>query len=236
MLDRSVACEVMRHCGWLATTPTAFADSVIARSSVHAFDRGEWVYRHGEESGGLWGVADGGILVEFSDGVEAPRFAVFASVGFWTGEGTVLAGGQRHVGLRTTRPTQMIHLARKDFMTIVNEDAEAWRWVGVLTLSHMVSIIGLREDLSLRSPAARVLATLLRMTDTTWAGPPPRDRGSILIDFSQEEMADLCNVSRSYLARILGGLRRDGLLALGYRQIEIRDVGGLRRRLNLSRE
>ncbi len=228
MLDRSIACEMVRQAGWLAETPPAFREAVLAESAVLPFDKGDWIYRSGDQGGGLWAVADGGIHVEFTQGASSPRFAIFASTGFWAGQATILTGSPRQIGLRATRPTVMLHLPRPAFLAIAATDPEAWRWIGILTFHHMVAVIGLREDATLRNPQDRVCATLTRMTQTQWGGPPPRDQRSVTIDFSQEELADLCNVSRSFLATLLNRLRRDGLIDLAYRQVIIPDPARFR--------
>jgi hypothetical protein len=128
----------------------------------------------------------------------------------------------------------MIHLSQKAFVTIAAAHGEAWRWVGLLTFFHMVSIIGLREDLCLKNPGMRVLATLSRMTGPHWGGPPQTDDGSgpgVTIDVSQGDLAELCNVSRAFLSGILAALKEEGLVEPGYGSIRFPDPGALRDRM-----
>jgi CRP-like cAMP-binding protein len=234
MVDRKVGYALIRQCGWLAATPQEFQDEVLKRSNFYTFDKGKWIYRPDDNGDGLWGVVDGGLHVILTQGVAAPRAGVFASTGFWTGEGSLLARAPRTIGLRTTRQTQMLHLPGRAFLSIAAEQPEAWRWLGLLTFFHMIGALGLREDLCLRDPEARVLASLCRMMTPHWGGPSFAEaipNAEVTIDISQAELADLCNVSRSLLAGLLAQLKRDGLIEPRYGAITILNPGALEKRL-----
>jgi CRP-like cAMP-binding protein len=234
MLDRKAGYVLLRQCGWLAATPVEFQDEVLKNTNFYTFEKGRWIYRPGDAGDGLWGVVDGGLHVVFTQGVHAPRAGIFASTGFWTGEGNVLAGEERTIGLRTTRETQMVHLPGRAFLAIVARQPDAWRWVGLLTFFHMVGALGLREDLCLRDPEARVLAALCRMLKPHWGGPSfPGGIADmqVTIDISQHELADLCNVSRSLLAGVLATLKQQGLIESGYGSITVLKPTALERRL-----
>ncbi|WP_175482055.1 Crp/Fnr family transcriptional regulator [Gemmobacter aquatilis] len=224
----------MRQCGWLAATPVEFQDEVLKNSNFYTFEKAKWIYRPGDAGDGLWGVVEGGLHVILTQGVIAPRAGVFASTGFWTGEGSLLAREPRAIGLCTTRTTQMIHLPGRAFLTIAAKQPEAWRWVGLLTFFHMVGALGLREDLCLRDPEARVIAALCRMLTPHWGGPSIAgglENTPVTIDISQTELADLCNVSRSFLASLLSTLKQQGLIEPGYGAITILQPTVLAQRL-----
>lgn len=234
MLDRKVGYALLRQCGWLAATPVDFQDEVLKNANFYTFERGRWIYRPEEEGDGLWGVVEGGLHVIMTQGVHAPRAGVFASTGFWTGEGSLLAREPRSIGLRTTRETQMVQLPGRAFLAIAARLPEAWRWVGLLTFFHMVGALGLREDLCLRDPEARVLASLCRMLTPHWGGPAITggiENTQVTIDISQTELADLCNVSRSLLAGVLSSLKQQGLIEPGYGNITILQPQKLEERL-----
>ncbi|TNF59014.1 MAG: Crp/Fnr family transcriptional regulator [Rhodobacteraceae bacterium] len=234
MHDRKAGYALLRQCGWLAATPVEFQDEVLKNSSYYSFEKGRWIYRPDDAGDGLWGVVDGGLHVIFTQGVHAPRAGIFASTGFWTGEGSVLAGEERTIGLRTTRETQMVHLPYRAFLAIAARLPEAWRCVGLLTFYHMVGALGLREDLCLRDPEARVIASLCRMLKPHWGGPAITggfENTPVTIDMSQSELADLCNVSRSLLAGILASLKQQGLIEPGYGSITVLNPTQLERRL-----
>jgi CRP-like cAMP-binding protein len=237
MLHRTSAISRLRDFGWLAATPSAFRDAVLDRCTIHDYDKGDWVYRTEQPGDGLWGVSHGGVHVEFTQGSLTPRVGIFGGAGFWTGEGSLLAGEPRTIGIRTTRPTRMLHLSHKSFLAVANEIPDAWRWVGLLTFMHMVNLIGLREDLCLRDPEARVIATLVRMTASHWGGPPeyaPDNGEGVALDLNQSELAEMCNVSRAFMAQVLADLKRSGLVEPGYGSIHIPDPSALRRRVSVE--
>lgn len=234
MLDRQVGYALLRQNGWLAATPTDFQDEVLKNANFYTFEKGRWIYRPEDEGDGLWGVVEGGLHVILTHGTQAPRSGIFASTGFWTGEGSLLLRQPRSIGLRTTRETQMVHLPSRAFLSIAARQPEAWRWVGLLTFFHMVGALGLREDLCLRDPEARVLASLCRMLTPHWGGPmmPGTSREMrVTIDINQTELADLCNVSRSLLASLLSTLKQQGLIEPGYGSITVLKPTELERRL-----
>lgn len=235
MLERRVGYALLRQCGWLAATPVEFQDEVLRNANFYEFDKGKWIYRPGDAGDGLWGVVEGGLHVIFTHGVHGTRAGVFASTGFWTGEGSMLAREPRTIGLRTTRATQMVHLPGRAFLSIAAQLPDAWRWVGLLTFFHMVGALGLREDLCLRDPEARVLASLHRMLSPHWGGPAIAEdikNTPVTIDISQSELAELCNVSRSLLASLLAALKKDGLIEPGYGTITVLQPTRLEDRLS----
>jgi CRP/FNR family cyclic AMP-dependent transcriptional regulator len=234
MIERKLGYALLRQQGWLAATPVDFQDAVLARSNFYTFEKGRWIYRPGDAGDGLWGVVDGGLHVQFTQGVSTPRTGIFASTGFWVGEGSVIAREPRTVGLRTTRETQMAHLPGAKFLAIAAEQPEAWRWVGLLTFYHMIGAIALREDLCIRDPEARVIASLWRMTSPHWGGPTitgSAQNAEVSVDISQTELAELCNVSRSLLASLLATLKYEGLVEPGYGSIRILDPKALEQQL-----
>ncbi len=236
MVDRKVGYALLRQCGWLAATPQEFQDAVLQRSNFYTIGKGKWIYRPDDEGDGLWGVVDGGLHVILTQGIIAPRAGVFASTGFWTGEGSLLAREPRSIGLRTTRKSQMVHLPGRAFLSIAAEQPEAWRWLGLLTFFHMVGALGLREDLCLRDPGARVVASLCRMMNPQWGGPSIAGalrNTEVTIDISQTELADLCNVSRSLLAHLLAEMKREGLIEPGYGSITVLNPEALEKRLSV---
>lgn len=235
MMDRKLGFTLLRQCGWLAATSPEFQDAVLTNSNFYTFPRGKWIYRPDDVGDGLWGVVDGGLHVVLTQGIGGPRAGIFASTGFWTGEASLLAREPRSVGLCTTRETHMLHLPSRAFLTIAAQQPEAWRWLGLLTFFHMVGALGLREDLCIRDPEVRVIASLCRMLSPHWGGPAINsgiENVEVTIDISQTQLAELCNVSRSLLADLLARLRQQGLIEPGYGSITILDPDKLQQRLH----
>lgn len=235
MIDRHTTNDTLRRFGWLVETPPAFTELVLSRSSVSSFDKGEWLYRDGETGGGLWGVADGGVHLESSVGGKLSNLALYAAVGFWTGEASLITNGPRVIGLRAARSTIAYHLSRHAFRSICEEDPEAWRWVALLAMMHSVRLLGLRDDLMIRSPEERVVAVLARMSQSSWGGPSHHDGGRVEIEFSQEALAESCNVSRTLMATVLARLKQENLIELGYRRLTVLDIDSLNDRHRADR-
>lgn len=65
----------------------------------------------------------------------------------------------------------------------------------------------------IRSPRDRMLAVLERLRDGIGPDRP--------IPLSQEQLADMCTLSRGATSKLPGQLAREGLVECGYRQIRL---------------
>lgn len=204
--------------GWLTKTPPAFRAAVLSQCKLRSCAAGETIFSQGDVEVGLWGLASGTIGVELSGRHRDPSFAYFTGTGFWIGAHTLVTGAGRQVGLVALRPCQMLHLSGSAFLGIVQQDPEAWRWLAVLPLLQNALAFGTLEDLLIRDPRRRCAAVLLRLAGCR--GPlavsQPED-----IYVTQEQLAEMINLSRTSLGDILRAFERQGFLTRGYGKLSI---------------
>jgi hypothetical protein len=226
MLDLEEAARFLGQNGWLTSTTPSFRAAMLSRAVLRTYDRNLDLFHIGDEPGGLWGLAEGALLVDFPGPDDSPSVVHYARPGFWTGEASVITGGSRVIGLRTARPSTLLRVTRTAFLDIAVTDPQAWRWIARLSLDHTLTL--LRHNLDLRIPISRrKVASILCHMSGGDAGPVPTDK--IEIDISQEQLADFCGISRAALAEALRDFAAQGLVGLGYRRIIVNDLAGLAR-------
>ncbi|MEM1236542.1 MAG: helix-turn-helix domain-containing protein [Pseudomonadota bacterium] len=81
----------------------------------------------------------------------------------------------------------------------------------------MSAVIGIAQDLMLRSSRDRLLAILARFAGLRSAHPPD----PVVVDLTQAELAAIANLSRSSTSPILLGLEKEGVLRLRRASIEV---------------
>jgi CRP/FNR family transcriptional regulator, cyclic AMP receptor protein len=232
MLSMSDAMRVLETRGWLTQTTPAFRDMVIASCALRCVERNTDIYHAGDEPGGLWGLADGALLIDFpgpdSGPHSAPILIHYATPGFWIGEGSVLTGGPRLIGIRAAQDCTLLRLPRNAFLEITNRDPQAWRWLGLLVLEHTVSLMKTTTDLRIPMSRRRVAAILSRM-GTPLAGEDRALGAAVEIFVNQGQLADFAGLSRAAVAEALRELAALGIVEPGYRRLIVHDLAALSR-------
>lgn len=228
---RTAPAAALCKAGWLSRTPVEFQQAVLARCRVRTLARNDVVYSIGESAdgraSGLWGVVSGGIALEIAPGERGPTFAHFAVPGFWFGQSAVLTRRARMATAVATRPSTLVTLTASHFEQIAAQMPLAWRWLGLLAVEHLRLSLTAMDDLTIRDPAARAVALLLRLAGNRGSSldcAPARE-----VDVSQESLAVMANLSRSTVGGILRSLEKAGYLEVRYRLIRLLDPERLAR-------
>ena len=115
-------------------------------------------------------------------------------------------------------------------MDLLVAEPEAWRWIGLLCGQHLIVALGVVDDASIRDPAQRIAALLLRLADVRDSDhahdPTPQ------LDITQEDLAHLATVSRATVATHLADLERVGLIDRTYGRLTLLNPTKLRNRVN----
>ncbi len=217
-MQPSVARDILGKRGWLAATPEGFRNAVLKRCGLRTVGRDEPVYRRDDPPGGLWGLASGGLAIEVEPLDRGAMLGHFAGPGYWIGAAPLVTGSTRQVGLVATRPSVLLHLPIAEFEAIAAGDPQAWRWLAILPIQQTMLATGVAEDLMIRDPRRRLLATLLRLAALRgpFAGTEPQD-----IMVSQENLASIVNLSRTAVGQMLRAFEVEGLIDRRYSSIRI---------------
>jgi CRP/FNR family transcriptional regulator, cyclic AMP receptor protein len=212
--------------GWLSLTPPSFRDAVLGQSRLLAVRAGETIFQVGDPPGGLYGLLSGVLGVSIAPGESGPYLAHFAQPGTWLGEGAVVTGRPRRVGLAATRACRMLHLPLHALQEILARDPAAWQFIALLTTLHLDVSIGAADDLMIRDHAKRLVAILLRLGGCRMPGT--LSEAPIDVHVNQNDLAHMANVARTTAGSLLRSLAADGHVEHAYRSIRILAPDALR--------
>jgi CRP/FNR family cyclic AMP-dependent transcriptional regulator len=227
--DVEQAKRFLRGHGWLAETPSEFADALLSRATLKAAKRREIIYRIADPLDGLRGVVSGGIAVEIAPNETGPNLVHIFRSGAWIGEAEQFDRRPRMVTMIATCDSVFMHFGQRDLEDLCAEEPEAWRWLGLLATHHIDVSLCVIDDSMLRVPGHRIRAILLRLADQRMADNP--NDACPAIDITQGELAILANVSRATVAGHLVDLENDKLISRTYGRIVVLEPGLLRARL-----
>lgn len=217
---------VLSDHGWLALTPPDFRRAVVERLTIRRLRAGEAIYRAGDREGGLWAIIEGGVQFEIPGPQLAPCLAYFAVPGFWFGEAPLISKGARQVNAYAAGSSIFATISLVDCRAIIDEEPARWQWIALLAHMNRDLVEGLAADLLLQEPRQRVIAALLRLSG--WRAAPNLMPNPGPIHLSQQQLGQIANLSRTVVSGILGDLARRGLIAVGYRMLEVLDGDGLK--------
>jgi CRP-like cAMP-binding protein len=198
---------------------------ILRSCSVHDIPERTYLQRVADDPGGMWGLVEGSLSVEMAPGTRDPQMSYLLLSPVWVGEGGVIVGTPRSIGLSTTRRSVLLHLPMQRFAEIAKDDPLVWRWVARVQKQNFERSIGLTDALMVRSSEARVSAVLMHLGGRLG---PLADTPRVL-DITHSQLAAIANVSRSVLSPILQALAAKGTIELGHRTITIAEPVALRR-------
>lgn len=212
--------------GWLSQASPNFRAAVLNRGVLHAFEGGQTVLRGGELSGALVGIASGEVGISWYLGTSDRRIGHVGQPGTWWGLSPAVA---RPCGVEMVALTeaQCLLVDHAGLARTFDETAGSWRDFGLLAYDIAVQFGIAHDDLMIRNDGRRCLAVLLRITGLR--GPVPFHRSPPTVHVSHNEIAEMSNLSRSFVSKFLHDLEQRGLIGLGYRSVRIRNPAELLR-------
>ncbi len=211
--------DVVRQVGWLSKLPEPLQDALLARASMREHSKGEAIYLQGDPPGSLYGLVSGSLGVTASLGPAAPRLIHVARPGWWVGEAAMVSQTQTRVEVNARMPSHVLAVGAGAIAELARTTPELWRWLGLLTVSHMDSALKLAGCVLAPKARDRVAATLLRLAE-----PAPGDGAAIALDITQGELAEMCGLSRNPVGAVLQDLCARGAVECGRRRILVQNL------------
>lgn len=217
---------VLNDRGWLSLTSPDFREAVSDRLTIRRLAAGEALYRAGDRDGSLWAIVEGGVQFEIPGPQLAPSLAHVAIPGFWFGEAPLISKAARRINAYAASSSLFATISLADCRALLDEDPARWQWLALLADMNRDLAMGLAADLLLQEPRQRVIAALLRLSG--WRTGPHLTPNPGPVHLSQQQLGQIANLSRTVVSGILRALEQRGLIAIGYRTLEVLDGDALR--------
>ena len=136
--------------------------------------------------------------------------------------------GKHIVSIRAATDTRLYLLDVPTVKNLVKEHPSTGLKLLTTTGEHMAHLVGLADDLALKSATGRLAKHLLELA----AAEPARSGGDIRLSrdrLPEEELASMLGTVRVNVSRSLANLARAGAIELDRESIRIRDLSALRR-------
>lgn len=197
---------------------------ILDAARRRAFRRGEVVFREGDRADGMYLIESGRFAAEISTAEGERAVLNVLGPGDFFGELALVDSGQpdRTATIAALTPGQTLTLTAPAFATLRQEHPAVERLL-VAALAQRVDQLSGRLLEALYTPVDRRVYRRLLDLARIFA-----DRaGEVVIPLSQEDLATMVGASRPTVNQVLQRLVAIDVIALGRRQITIRDLGGL---------
>lgn len=218
------ALATLRQVGWLRRYPAALAERLLVEGRLVYRAAGEWAQAEGDDRGGLLVVIEG--LLHSYCAAPGDREVMIGLVGPGAvlGHATRFSGGPRLVTAVCVEPSVLLDLTEAALDRVAAACPELWRAIADFTYANMRSVLQMAADLLVLPPrqriAARLLAAARGQAEDTAAGTP-------VVSLTQELLGELTGLTRKTVNAHLAVLEREGLVALSYGRIALRDPAAL---------
>ncbi|AZD70611.1 Crp/Fnr family transcriptional regulator [Pseudomonas chlororaphis] len=209
---------------WFSRLPAQLQNSLLANARLRSLAPGQRLFQRGDPPCGLYAVLEGTVRVGAvsEQGKEALLSLVEAP--HWFGEICLFDGQPRTHDAYAVGPCSLLNVPQAALLELLDEHPQYWRQLALL-MSHKLRLAFINlEQLSLMPAPARVANRLLMIA----RGYGETDTLRRVLHLPQEQLALLLSLSRQTTNQILKDLQGQGILKLGYGEIEILDEDRLR--------
>ncbi len=215
---------VLGHNPWFNRRPAELRRRLIQHAQVSAVEAGHWLYDRGDEARGLYGVLSGSVTtyVALDNGDNVP--VNISGPGAIFGFAAQLLGGHRVTTAVARERSEIIFVPQHALATIAHDLPSLWLHFAELATEQLTWAVRIIAERARLSPRAR-LAARLHAYAIQWR----KIDGIVTLPIRQDELADMTGLSRKTVNGILRAFEDEGLVALGYREIEISDEHKLKR-------
>lgn len=216
--------EVLSLTPWFRGLPPDLAEGLLRLGRVRRWTD-ERVYAAGDAPNGLFALISGEVRVSQTTAGGRAALLMIASPGVWFGEAAMIDGKPRTSEAAVVGATTLLQVSPPAFHQLTAHSGPNMAAFASLVcdqyrraMDYIVETAGLSAPVRL----AQRLAELVRTH-----GRPGVSGVMIDLKLSQESLAEMVGVSRQTLNRLLKGLETDGVVALGYRALTVKDSAAL---------
>lgn len=210
-MDASDIDGAHRHVDWLQPVPSHVSQDLLSRAELVAANRGDPIFMPGDPVGGIYRLISGVLGATDPDGARDGLVGHLLGPGAWFGEGPALTRMPRRVGIVAMTEARLAYLPLAAVEDAGRSCPDLWRGLAGLSAANAAVAVQVARDLMTPRPEDRCVAILSRLSASIGPGTP--------IPLSQEQLADMCILSRGAVSRILSRLESAGRVQRGYREL-----------------
>jgi CRP-like cAMP-binding protein len=217
-IERSEAESRILRRGWLADQPEEVRVAVLQIARLVFYSAGDFVFHADDSAGGMYGVVTGGVGIHIPAAGGESVLAHVARCGVWFGYGPFVRGQRRTLSFSLTEPSWLMHLPLAGVQKIARRSLMHQRALLSVSEYGMDAATKVIETLLIRNSDCRIAATLLRIA------PPVDGKDAAIIPdilLTQAKLAEMANVDRQIVNRVLRTLQAKGWLQVSYGRIKI---------------
>ncbi|KAF1028539.1 MAG: Transcriptional regulator SdrP [Pseudomonas sp.] len=209
---------------WYSHLPAPFQHSLLAEGRLRHLAAGQTLFKRGDPPCGLYAVLEGSLRISTVNEQGKEAVLSLVELPYWFGEICLFDGLPRTHDAIASGPCTLLQVPHAAMLKILDETPPYWRDLALLMSQKLrLSFINM-EQMSLMPPAMRLAHRLLMMTE----GYGEIEQARRTLQLPQEDLAAMLNLSRQTTNGLLKDLQAQGVVRLGYGEIEILDVQQLR--------
>ena len=223
-MDKQVWRARLMRGQWFSHLPVSLQDSLLNAARVRHLSAGQRLFQRGDPPCGLYAVLEGAVRVGAVNEQGKEALLGLVESPNWFGEICLFDGQPRTHDAFGVGQSTLLHLPQTVLLKMLDEQPGHWRQLALLMSQKLrMTFINL-EQLSLLPAPARLAHRLLMIAE----GYGQLDEPRRVLQLPQEQLAAMLSLSRQTTNQILKDLQGQGILRLGYGEIEILDVQRLR--------
>jgi CRP-like cAMP-binding protein len=208
---------------WFSHLPVSLQDSLLTVARVRHLAAGQRLFQRGDPPCGLYAVLEGAVRIGAVNEQGKEALLSLVEPPHWFGEICLFDGQPRTHDAFSVGPCTLLHIPQTALLALLDEQPAHWRQLALLMSQKLrLTFINL-EQLSLMPAPARLAHRLLMIAEGYGQIDEPRR----VLQLPQEQLASMLSLSRQTTNQILKDLQGQGILNLGYGEIEIVDAGRL---------
>jgi CRP-like cAMP-binding protein len=202
---------------WFSHLPVSLQDSLLAVARVRRLSAGQRLFQRGDPPCGLYAVLEGAVRIGAVNEQGKEALLSLVEAPHWFGEICLFDGQARTHDAFGLGPCTLLHIPQIALLALLDEQPVHWRQLALLMSQKLrLTFINL-EQLSLMPAPMRLAHRLLMIAEGYGEIDEPRR----VLQLPQEQLASMLSLSRQTTNQILKDLQGQGMLKLGYGEIEI---------------
>ena len=209
---------------WFSHLPASFQHSLLTSARQRRLAAGQYLFKRGDPPCGLYAVLDGTLRISAVNEHGKEALLSLVERPYWFGEICLFDGLPRTHDACAVGPCTLLQVPQQALLNILDESPPYWRDLALLMSQKLrLSFINI-EHLSLMPASVRLAHRLLMIVE----GYGDTGQSKRVLQLPQEDLAAMLSLSRQTTNALLKDLQAQGVVRLGYGEIEILDAHRLR--------